>query len=514
MVASQAENSKSFFSSPSTETPIIKLEGITKRFPGVIALDNINLEIHRGTVHALLGENGAGKSTLVKILYGIYTPDRGRIYVDGRPVRIASPMDAIRLGIVMVSQSPVIIDRLTVEENIVLGLEKFNMFAPIRRIREKIIEVSETVGVKIDPSTEVWKLSYTQKQLVEIVRGLLLGARVLLLDEAITYLPLEEKKKFYKFIRKFADEEGTVILITHKIPEAMDVADLITVLRRGRVVGTVPVKGTSIEEIRKMMFGEKSGEITYERLPPGNPSEVILEINDLWVRGDFGDYAVKGVSLKVRRGEVVGIAGVAGNGQKELIQAVMRLRPVEKGKIVYDNVDITNKTTHYLRLNGVGYIPDLPAKYGVSIENNILENIAIIPTFSREIINWKRIKSLAYKLIREFEIKTPSPETPVKFLSGGNIMKVLVSRELTAATKLLVAYNPTRALDEATAIRVRKIIKSKVINENVAALIASEDLDEIFQISDTIVVMNSGKIVGVFPADKAKREEVEHLMVM
>ncbi len=513
-MATQAESSKPFFSSPSTETPIIKLEGITKRFPGVIALDNISLEIHRGKVHALLGENGAGKSTLVKILYGIYTPDKGRIYVDGRPVRIASPMDAIRLGIVMVSQSPVIIDRLTVEENIVLGLEKFNMFAPIRRIREKIIEVSKTVGVKIDPNTEVWKLSYTQKQLVEIVRGLLLGAKVLLLDEAITYLPLEEKKKFYKFIRQFADEGGTVILITHKIPEAMDVADLITVLRRGRIVGTVPVKGTSIEEIRKMMFGEKSGEITYERLPPGNPSEVILEINDLWVRGDFGDYAVRGASLKVRRGEVVGIAGVAGNGQKELIQAVMRLRRVEKGRIIYDNIDITNKTTHFLRLNGVGYIPDLPAKYGVSIENNILENIAIIPTFSKEIINWKRIKSLAYKLIKEFEIKTPSPETPVKFLSGGNIMKVLVSRELTAATKLLVAYNPTRALDEATAIRVRKIIKSKVINENVAALIASEDLDEIFQLSDTIVVMNSGKIVGVFPADKAKREEVEHLMVM
>ncbi|MCD6300700.1 MAG: ABC transporter ATP-binding protein [Staphylothermus sp.] len=513
-MATQPESSNTFFSSPSKETPIIKLEGITKSFPGVKALDNINLEIYRGTVHALLGENGAGKSTLVKILYGIYTPDKGQIYIDGKPVRIASPMDAIKLGIVMVSQSPVIIDRLTVEENIVLGLEKFNMFAPTRRVRSKIIEVSKTVGVKIDTTTEVWKLSYTQKQLVEIVRGLLLGARVLLLDEAITYLPLEEKSRFYKFIRQFANEGGTVIIITHKIPEAMDVADYITVLRRGKVVGTVPVKNTSIEEIRKMMFGEKSSEITYERLPPGNPGEVLLQIEDLWVKGDFGDYAVRGTSLKVRKGEVVGIAGVAGNGQKELIQAVMRLRHVDKGKIIFENVDITHKTTHFLRLNGVGYIPDLPAKYGVSIENTILENIAIVPTFSSEIINWKRIRALALKMIKEYEVKTPGPETPVKFLSGGNIMKVLVARELTAATKMLVAYNPTRALDEATAIKVRKIIKSKVINENIAALIASEDLDEIFQLSDTIVVMNSGKIVGVFPAEKAKREEVEHLMVM
>jgi ABC-type uncharacterized transport system ATPase subunit len=263
-----------------------------------------------------------------------------------------------------------------------------------------------------------------------------------------------------------------------------------------------------------MMFAERSTEITYERLPPGNPQSPILEIKDVWVRGDFGEMAVQGVSLTVRRGEVVGIAGVAGNGQRELIQAVMRLRPLEKGKIVFDGVDITKKSTHYLRMNGVGYIPDLPAKFGVSIENNIMENIAVLPNFVTEVINWKRIRALALKLIREFDIKTPGPDTPVKYLSGGNVMKVLVSRELTTATKLLVAYNPTRGLDEASAIKVRKIIKEKVIKNGTAALIASEDLDEIFQISDTIAVMNSGKIVGIFPAEKAVREEVEHLMVM
>ncbi|ABN69245.1 ABC transporter related [Staphylothermus marinus F1] len=515
-MAAEAENQKGFFSSPHQEgkDTILKVVGISKRFPGVVALDNISLEIEKGTVHALLGENGAGKSTFVKILYGIYTPDEGEIYVEGRRVTIASPMDAISLGIVMVSQSPVIIDRLTVAENIVLGVKRYGYYTRVSTAREKIIEVSKKVGVKIDPDMEVWRLSYTQKQLVEIVRALLLGAKLLLLDEAITYLPLEEKKKFYKFIREYADSGGTVVLITHKIPEAMDVADKITVLRRGKLVGTVSVREATVDQIRTMMFGERSGEITYERLLPGNPTQPILEIKDLWVRGDFGGLAVQGVSLTVRKGEVVGIAGVAGNGQKELLQAIVRLRPIEKGKIIYDGVDITNKTTHYMRMNGVGYIPDLPAKYGVSIENNILENLGVLPNFVSETINWGKLKALAFKLIKEFEIKTPSPETPVKFLSGGNIMKVLVARELTTASKLLIAYNPTRGLDEATAIKVRRVIKDKVINQGIGALIASEDLDEVFQISDTIVVMNSGKIVGVFPADKAKREEVEHLMVM
>ncbi len=494
--------------------PIVVLRNITKRFPGVVALDRVNIEIYPGTVHALLGENGAGKSTLVKILYGIYTPDEGEILINGEPVTISSPIDAINYGIVMVSQSPQVIDRLTIAENIILGLRRYGYYAPISMVNKEIRKIASEFGVKLDPSTETWKLSYTQKQLVEFIRAILLGVRVLLIDEALTYLPLEERKKFYVFIKNFAEKGGTVILITHKIPEAMDVANYITVLRRGRVVGTIRREEATIDRVREMMFGERSREITYEKLPSGRPDGELLSIENLWVEGDFGGYAVQGVSLKIRRGEVVAIAGVAGNGQKELIQAVMRLRPVKSGRIVLEGEDITHKSTYHLRLKGVGYIPDLPAKYGVSIENTILENIAVLPTYARGLIDWDKIRSLALKLIKEFEIKTPSPETPVKFLSGGNIMKVLVSRELNTATKLLVAYNPTRALDEATAIRVRKIIKEKVINEGIGALIASEDLDEIFQIADTIAVMNSGKIVGVFPADKADRKEIEHLMVM
>lgn len=515
--------SKPLFSSSSSSTndvsgnnvPVILLKNITKKFPGVVALDKVTMDVRKGEVHALLGENGAGKSTLVKILYGIYLPDEGEIYVEGKRVTINDPKDAIELGIVMVSQSPQIIDSLTVAENIILGLKQYNMLSPISRVIDYVKKMSQEVGINVDPNTPVWQLSYTQKQLVEITRAILLGAKVLILDEAITYLPLEEKKKFYKFIRVFADKGGSVILITHKIYEAMDVADRITVLRAGKIVGTVEKDEVTIDNVRRLMFGERSTEITYERLPLSKPeNKNILEIKDAWVLGDFGEYAVKGVSLSVRAGEVLGIAGIAGNGQKELIEAVMGLRKLVKGKVFFEGVDVTNKGTSFIRKKGTGYIPDIPARYGVSLDNTIEENIAIIPVFSNTIINWNKIRDLARKLIKEYSIMTPSPTTPVKLLSGGNIMKVLVSRELTAAKKLLVAYNPTRALDEATAIKVRRIIKEKAMKEKIGVLFASEDLDEVFQMSDTIAVINSGKIVGVFPAEKAKREEVEKLMVM
>ncbi len=495
--------------------PVVVLKNITKRFPGVVALDKVSLDIRKGEIHALLGENGAGKSTLVKILYGIYAPDEGEIIIEGKRVTINDPREAINLGIVMVSQTPQLIDSLTVAENIMLALNKYGIFTPISKAINYIKKVGEEIGIKIDPKIEVWRLTYTQKQLVEILRATLLGAKVLLLDEAITYLPLEEKKKFYKFIKTFADKGGSVVLITHKIYEAMDIADRITVLRLGRVIGTVNKKDVTIDDVRKMMFGEKSAEITYERLPSSKPEEkIILRVKDLWVKGDFGEYIVKGATLAVRAGEVVGIAGIAGNGQKELIEAIMGLRKVVKGKIFFENEEITNKGTAYVRRKGVGYIPDIPVRYGVSLDNTIEENIAIIPLFTGFIINWDKIRDLANKLINEYAITTPSSTTPVKFLSGGNIMKVLVSRELVAAKKLLIAYNPTRALDEVTAIKVRKIIKKKALEERVAVLFASEDLDEVFQLSDTILVMNSGKIVGRFEAEKARRGEIEKLMVM
>jgi len=519
-VMAEAVNQPNFSSTqpPSAGEAAILVRNLVKRFPGVLALDNVRFELRRGEIHALLGENGAGKTTFVKILYGIYVPDSGEIYVEGRKVIFTSPLDAIKHGISLVSQIPQIIGSLTVSENIILGLEKYGMMTKVRKIENYIREQSEEVGIKIDPNTEVWRLSYTQKQLVELLRAVILGAKVLMLDEAITFLPIREKRRFFKFMRKFAGQGGSVVLITHKIPEALAVADRISVLRRGRYVGTVETKTATIDTVRKMMFGERSTQITYERLPLSKPDEkVVLEAKDLWVMGDYGAFSVKGVKLQIHAGEVLGIAGVAGNGQLELVQAIMGLRKVKKGKIMIgaDNlVDVTNKGTSKVRSLGVGYIPDEPLKYGVSMENNIEENLAMLPLIAKGIIKWKQIRKRAQELINEFKVVTPSSRTPVKLLSGGNIMKVLVGRELSIAKTLLVAYNPTRALDEVTAVMVRKTIKDKVLRDRLAVLLVSEDLDEIFQVSDTIAVMNSGRIVGVFPADKAEREQIEKLMVM
>ena len=505
----------SFSFKSSSKIPLISVKAISKRFPGTVALDNVDFDVYEGEVHALLGENGAGKSTLVKILYGLYSPDSGKIYVRGKEVSINSPRDAVRYGIVMVSQVPQLIDRLTVAENIILGLEKYGLISRIEEVREYIRAKSKELGVEVDPDAEVWKLSYTQKQLVELLRALLIGAKVLLLDEAITFLPLIEKRRFYRFIKEFANDGGAVVLITHKIYEAMDVADRITVLRQGRIVGTVRRDEVTPEIIRKMMFAERSRQVIYDRLPISKPRDTIaLDVRNLWVMGDYGVYAVKGVNLTVRAGEVVGIAGIAGNGQQELVQAIIGLRKVDKGNIVLYSEDITNKGVARIRAKGVGYIPDQPTKYGISLDNSIEENLAMLPVIAKSVIRWGNIRELASKLIIEFNILTPSPRTPVKMLSGGNIMKVIVSRELLVAKKLLVAYNPTRALDEVTAIMVRRMIKEKAVSNGIGVLLVSEDLDEIFQVADTIAVMNSGRIVGVFPANKVDRDEIEKLMVM
>ena len=503
----------------SSVSVFLEARNLVKKFPGVTALDNVSFKLYKGEILALLGENGAGKSTLVKILYGIYIPDQGEILIDGEKTLITSPIEAIKKGISLVSQVPQIIDSLTVSENIILGLKKYGLFSHVKNVHEYIEKESEIVGIKIDPDIEVWKLSYTQKQLVELLRSVILGAKVIMLDEAITFLPLEEKRKFYEFMRRFVRKGGSVILITHKIPEALEAADRITVLRRGKVVGTVRASNADLNLVRKMMFGEKSAEITYERLPCSKPkNEIAVKVKNLWVLGDYGEYAVRGVSLDLHYGEVLGIAGVAGNGQLELIQSVIGLRKPSKGEILMklngEVINVSKAGINKVRSKGIGFIPDQPLKYGVAMDNTIEENIGVLPFVSKTMIKWNKLRVLTEKLVKDFDIKATSTKEKVKLLSGGNLMKVLVSRELFLSKNVLVAYNPTRALDEVTAIMVRKKIKERVISGEIGVLMASEDLDEIFQVADRIAVMNSGKIVGLFEADKASREEVEKLMVI
>ncbi len=500
------------------QTPIISVRGLWKSFPGVLALKNINLDIFRGEIHAILGENGAGKSTLVKILYGIYVPDSGKIFIEGKEKLITSPIDAMREGIVLVSQTPQLIDNLTIGENLLLSLKTYGLFDRISSVEKMLLKKSEEYGIKIDPNIEVWKLSYTQKQLVELLRALLVGVRVIALDEALTLLPYVEKKRIYEFLKKFKERGGSVILITHKIPEALEMADTITVLRKGEVVGTVKASEATLDYIRSLMFGERASQISYAKLTTSNVrEEVLLVVNNLWVLNDYGAYAVKGVSFELRKGEVLGIAGIAGNGQLELIQALIGLRKVVKGRILIKqgNVfkDVTNAGTTQIRKFGVGFIPDEPLKQGITIENNIVENIAVHPAIVNRIIKWSKIKNIAKQLVEEFSIVVPSLNSKVKVLSGGNLMKVLVARELYVTRNLLLAYNPTRALDEVSALMVRKLIKKKAVEEGVAAIVASEDLDEILQISDTVAVMNSGSFVGVFKGNNIDRTTIEELMV-
>jgi len=497
--------------------PVISVRGLWKSFPGVVALRDVNLDVFPGEIHAILGENGAGKSTLLKILYGIYVPDKGDLFFGGRKVIVTSPQDAVRNGLVLVSQVPQLIDSLTIAENLSLSLSQFGYVSSVRKVSRFLLERGREYGVKIDPDVEVWKLSYTQKQLVEILRALLLNAKVIAFDEATTLLPHAEKEKLYDFMKLFKSKGGTVLLVTHKIPEAMEVSDRITVLRRGEVVGTVRTSETTLDQVRYMMFGERLAQLNsskYEK--PGVGDSEVLVVRDLWVRSDYGVYAVKGVSFSVRRGEILGIAGVAGNGQLELIQALAGLRKSERGSIYLrvngNEINVTNKGSTIIRRLGIGYIPDEPVKKGVSLDNSIEENIAVHPKLTRFLIRWRNVKSLASDLVKEFSIVTPSTNTKAKVLSGGNLMKVLVARELTVSKIALVAYNPTRGLDEVSARYVRRLIVSKAVNEGMCAVIASEDLDEIMELSDVIAVMNSGSIVGVFKSG-VSREEVERVMV-
>lgn len=497
---------------------MLSVENLTKTFPGgVNALDNVSMDIYGGEFTAILGENGAGKSTLVKILYGIYTPDSGVIKLYGKKISIENPLDAIRKGIVMVSQVPQLIDRLNISENISLSLSKVRLLSRTRLVSKIFKEISEKIGIKIDPNAKVWSLSYTQKQLVEIVRAMLLDAKVLLLDEALTYLPHEERKKFYQYLKEFKEKNKAVVFITHKIPEALEIADKIHVLRKGKIVGVLEKEDATLDKIRELMFGEAAKSITYERFSKpyeSAPEKTILEIRDLSVLGDYGELAVNNVSLSVRGGEVVGIAGVAGNGQRELLEAIVGLREVERGKVVLDGIDVTNMGLKIVREHGIGFIPDQPLRYAVSLENNVLENIAALFSRRNLVVNWVEMLNLTERLIKEFSIYPPRTETYVKLLSGGNMMKVVVARELTYAKKALIAYNPTRGLDEATSCTARRKIKEKASIEKVAVLFASEDLDEIIQLSDAIYVMNKGKIYGPLDPVGTPRSEIEKLMVV
>jgi len=476
------------------------MQGITKRFPGVLANDGVDFGLEAGEVHALLGENGAGKSTLMSILTGLYRPDAGRVAIDGRTADFRAPRDAIRAGIGMVHQHFKLVAPFTVAENVLLGLEKADFALNKKQVEERIRTVSQEYGLKVDPTAPVWQLSVGEQQRVEIIKLLYHGARVLILDEPTAVLTPQEADELFKTLRVMAQRGHGVIIITHKLHEVMAVSDRCTVLRGGRLVGTVKTAGSSPEDLTRMMVGRT---VLQERAKVAtSPGAVCLDVAALEVMGDRGVSAVRGATLQVRSGEIVGIAGVAGNGQRELCEAIAGLRPIKSGTVkMTGNCSFIPED----RL-GMGLVPSL----GV-MDNAILRVYKEQQVGRAGFLNWKAVRNFTGSLLSQFDVKAASMETPVKLLSGGNQQKLLVGRELATGPQVIIASQPTRGLDVAATEAVHSVLLD-VRQRGKAVLMVSEDLDELLTVCDRIAVMFEGRIMGVVAAESANVAQIGLMM--
>lgn len=497
---------------PDATVPAVEMRGIVKRFPGVLANDHVDLTVRAGEIHALLGENGAGKTTLMNILYGIYHPDEGEIFVKGQRAHIRSPRDAIRLGIGMVHQQFRLVPSHTVAENVVLGLPG-NFFFPERAARQRLQEFAQRYGLHVDPDARIWQLSAGEQQRVEIIKALYRGADILILDEPTSMLTPRETEELMSTVRRMADEGHTVIFITHKLDEVFAVSDRVTVLRQGRVIATLETAHTDKRELARLMVG-RDVLFRLERHPVAI-GPTVLEVQDLYVRSDRGLPAVRGVSFSIAAGEILGVAGVAGNGQRELVEALAGLRSVEKGRVLLNGEDVTNRSPRVLVQRGVCYVPGerlVGTVPNLSVaENLILKTYDQAPVCRGIFLDSQAIASHADALIERYAVTTPSRETPLKLLSGGNIQRAILARETSGAPGLLIAAHPTSGLDIGATEYIRQVLLSQR-EKGTAVLLVSEDLEEILQLSDRIAVMYSGEIMGILPADRADLETIGMMM--
>jgi simple sugar transport system ATP-binding protein len=498
---------------------LVKAENIVKDFPGIwehLILDHVNFDVRAGEIHALLGENGAGKTVLANILSGFYLATSGNIYVRGKPVKFNSPKDALEHGIAMVHQEFTLVPTLTVAENIALGLRKYNSFTfPINEVEEKLRELSQRYGLKIDPRAKIEDLSAGEKQRAEILKVLYWNPQVLILDEPTSMLTPYEVEELFKALRSMAAENKGIVFITHKIEEVLSIADRVTVLRLGKHVGTKNITETNKDELLRMMIGivepvkPVRREIT-ERRP-------ILEVIDLHVIGREGFEAVRGVSFTIFEGEIFGIAGVAGNGQSELVEALTGLRRVKSGKIIFMGRDITNKSPRELSKLGIRHIPEDRRAMGVAESMTFGENIMMRDyfksPFSRAgILNYNFISKHARELINKFEILTPDVwDTEVRILSGGNIQRLILARELWVEPKLIIAYHPTYGLDLKALTHTHKLFL-QLREKGSAILLVSEDLEEIMLLCDRIAVMFNGEFMGILDSSRASVREIGMMM--
>jgi len=494
---------------------VLELRGITKRYPGVVASDNVRFDLRRGEVHALLGENGAGKSTLMNVLYGLTTPDEGTITVNGRPVRIESPSDAIALGIGMVHQHFMLVPVMTVAENIVLAVEPtkgplLDRAAAAARVRA----ISDRYGLKVDPDAMIEDVTVGMQQRVEILKALYRGADILILDEPTAVLTPQETTELVEILRSLTSQGTSVIFITHKLNEVLDIADRVTVLRRGKYIATETTAGATEASLARLMVG-RDVVLTVPKAP-AKPAQPRLEIRDLVVHDDRGLEAVRGLSLDVRAGEIVGIAGVDGNGQAELIDAIGGLRAPTSGTIHVDGRDITGASPHDVLEAGAGHIPTDRQHRGLIMDFSLAENIALHdfakpPSASHGWLFPRRMEAAAKPLLAEFDVRGGGVRAPAASLSGGNQQKVIIAREVSRDPAVLVASQPTRGLDVGAIEYVhRRLVTER--DEGRAILLISLELEETRALSDRILVIYEGRIVAEFPAG-AEREEIGEAML-
>jgi general nucleoside transport system ATP-binding protein len=498
-----------------TEVPLLELKGITKRFPGVVANDGVDFDLRKGEVHALLGENGAGKSTLMNILYGLYHPDEGEFRLNGKPLRIHSPREAIDSGIGMVHQHFMLIPVMTVAENIVLAAEPTKgPFLDEGKAEARVRDLSERFGLAVRPGARVESISVGMQQRVEILKALYRGAEILILDEPTAVLTPQESSELFEIINSLKSEGKSIIFISHKLNEVLEIADRITVLRRGKTIDTVPREGATEEGLARLMVGRD----VILRVDKGaaDPGDPLLTVQDLRVNDERGLECVRELSFEVRAREIVGIAGVDGNGQSELIDAITGLRRPEGGRIVVAGEDITRESPRDALDAGVGHIPEDRQVRGLVLDFSLAENIALHdyreePDSKYGWLFPKRLIARARTLLKEFDVRGGGPATRAGALSGGNQQKVIVAREVSRDPRVLVAAQPTRGLDVGAIEFVhRRLVEER--DEGRAILLVSFELDEILSLSDRILVLYEGQIVAEYSPDVSE-EEIGFAMV-
>jgi len=495
---------------------VVEMLNIRKEFPGIVACDDITLQLQKGEIHALLGENGAGKSTLMSILFGLYQPDGGLIRLKGKEVSIANPNAANDLGIGMVHQHFKLVHNFTVTENIILGVETTKgLVVDIHSAAKRIRDLSEKYGLKVNPYAKIADISVGMQQRVEILKMLYRNADILIFDEPTAVLTPQEIQELMNIMRSLIAEGKSVILITHKLKEIKAMADRCTVIRRGKYIDTVDVKVTSEAKLAEKMVGREVSFTTEKE--EKRPGEVVLSIENLSVRNTQGVLGLKDFSLELRRGEIVGIAGVDGNGQEELVQAIIGLKQAERGKIFLSGTEITNLSIRQRIGKGVAHIPADRHKHGLILDYTVRENLVLMvyhqePFSQRGILNKEQIQQYAEQIVEQFDVRSgQGAATSTRSLSGGNQQKAIVGREIFRDVDLLIAVQPTRGLDVGAIEYIHKrLIEQR--NNGKAVLLVSLELDEVLDISDRIAVINSGELVGIVQANQTNENEVGLMM--